>query len=355
MDERPDRRPLTQIRAAPAGPGSSQLGEPLPSRPLTRSSAAQAPAQRAPVHGQSERTYPDPFGSRPSPPRPAESLGRPPAPSTAGTPSHPVPPHRQPQPRVISVVNRKGGVGKTTTAFNLAGTLAQMGHDVLVMDIDPMGSLCRALGVYPGEIALSDLLVAPSHSLGELIHPTHVPHLYVIPGDPNLRSFETRHGRSAGYRVALRDALAEVLRWKPFPFVLIDCPPSLGLISGNALVASSEAIIPVDGSTFGMGALMDTLAIIRLVRENVNAELSVCGLLLNNVDFGTVYDRTVLEVFKQRFKDRMFTTVIPTSPEADESSQMGAPVGDYAPSSWMAKAYRRLAQEMVARRPRDVG
>ncbi|MFQ5947018.1 MAG: ParA family protein [Anaerolineae bacterium] len=256
---------------------------------------------------------------------------------------------------MISIVNRKGGVGKTTTTFNLAGTLARMGHDVLVMDIDPMGSLCRALRVYPGDIALSDLLITSSSSMGELIRPTHVPHLFVIPGDPNLRSFETRHGRSPGYRVALRDGLAEVLKWKPFPFVLIDCPPSLGLISGNALVASSEAIIPVDGSTFGMGALLDTLAIIRLVRENVNAQLSVSGLLLNNVDFGTVYDRTVLEVFKQRFQGLMFGAVIPTSPEADESAQMGAPVGDYSPSSWMAKAYQRLAQEMVTWRPGDVG
>ena len=288
------------------------------------------------------------------PPAAQATSGRLAAPGSTAAPSPSGAAKPAPQPRIISVVNRKGGVGKTTTTFNLAGTLAQMGHEVLVIDIDPMGSLCRSLRIYPGEVALSDLLIAPNGSLGELIRPTHVPHLYVIPGDPNLRSFETRHGRSVGYRVALRDNLSEMLKWKPFSFVLIDCPPSLGLISGNALVASGEAIVPVDGSTFGMGALMDTLGIIRLVRQNVNPQLSVSGLLLNHVDFGTVYDRTVLEVFKQRFKGLMFTAVISTSPEADESCQMGEPVIRYAPSSWMAKAYWRLAKEVVARGSKHV-
>jgi chromosome partitioning protein len=133
--------------------------------------------------------------------------------------------------------------------------------------------------------------------------------------------------------------------------VFIDCPPSLGLISGNAMTAANEAIVPVDGSTYGMGALMDTLGIIRLVRKNVNDKLSIAGLLLNNVNLGTVYDRTVLEVFKRRLRSAMFKSVIPSSPEADEASQLGEPVTSHAPNSWMSKAYWQLAKELLNREP----
>ena len=255
------------------------------------------------------------------------------------------------QTRVLSVLNRKGGVGKTTTAFNLAGTLAARGQPVLLMDMDPMGSLCRSLQIRPGEKTLSDVLVGVGDSLGELIRPTQVKNLYVVPGDPDLRTFEMRHGGSVGYRDALDRALNEVLRVKPLPFVVIDCPPSLGLISGNALTASTEVIVPVDGSTYGMGALVDTFRVIKLVRENVNKQLKVCGVLLNNVDMGTFYDQTVRDVLSQQFGNLIFKSVIPTSPEADVCSQKGVPVLQGAPTSWMAKAYAQLVQEVIAREP----
>jgi chromosome partitioning protein len=251
--------------------------------------------------------------------------------------------------RVISLANRKGGVGKTTTAFNLAGVLSEMRHPVLVLDLDPMGSLCRSLQVRPDKTALSDLLLGLDGSLADLIRPTRIPYMYVVPGDPNLRTFEMRFGVSGSYRDSLRGKISELLQSKPFPFVLIDCPPSLGLISGNALIASNEVIIPVDGSTYGMGALIDTLAIIEMIQKNINRNLRVCGLVINNVDMGTIYDRTMQQVLKEKFEGLLFDTFIPSSPEADESSQMGEPITRYAPESWMAKAYRRLAEEVLAR------
>ena len=259
-----------------------------------------------------------------------------------------------PQPRVLCVINRKGGVGKTTTAFNVAGTLADMGHQVLIVDLDPMGSLCRSLDIRPGKVSLSDLLVGLDGSIGELICQTQIPNLHVIPGDPNLRTLELRYGASTGLRHVLRERLSEVLKWVPYPFVIIDCPPSLGLISGNALIASGEAIIPIDGSSYGLGALVDTLGVVKLVRDNVNKDLTVCGLLLNNVDMSTVYDRTVLDVLHHQFHSMLFKTVIPASPESDICSHLGVPVVHYAPSCWMAKAYRQLADEIVARRPQRV-
>jgi chromosome partitioning protein len=265
---------------------------------------------------------------------------------------------QQPQveaaPRVISVVNRKGGVGKTTTAFNLAGVLSQMGHSVLVLDLDPMGSLCRSLQVSPGKMTMSDLLLGIDGEMAGLIHKTSYPSLYIIPGDPDLRTFEMRYGNSGTFREALKEKLGELLKKNPFPYVLIDCPPSLGLISGNALIACTEVIIPVDGSTYGMGALVDTLAIISLIRKNVNQRLRVCGLLINNVDMGTIYDRIMREVLIEKFNGLVFSSFVPTSPEADESSQMGVPVTHYAPTSWMAKSYRQLATEIVARGPSTV-
>ncbi len=253
--------------------------------------------------------------------------------------------------RVICVINRKGGVGKTTTTFNLAGGLAELGKQVLVIDMDPMGSLCRSIGVFPAEQALSDLLIGANGNLGALVRSTNIPNIFVVPGDPNLRTFEMRHGSSIVYRESLRNQLSDILKWKPFHFVLIDCPPSLGLISGNAMAAAHQAIIPVDGSTYGMGALMDTLEIIRMVQKNVNKGLGKASLLLNNVDLGTVYDRTVLDVFRRRMQGAMFSTVIPTSPEADEAAQLGEPVTQHAPTSWMAKAYRQLVGEVLNSEP----
>lgn len=258
-----------------------------------------------------------------------------------------------PQPRVICVVNRKGGVGKTTCSFNLAGVLAHMGHQVLLVDLDPMGSLCRSLRIFPGKVTLSEVLAGIGGQLGDLVRPTHIKNLHVVPGDPNLRTLEMRNGTSVGFRHALREKLSELLKQRPYPFVIIDCPPSLGLISGNALIAATEALIPVDGSTYGMGPLLDTIGIIKLVRSNVNRGLSISGILLNNVDMGTLYDRTVQEVLRQQYGPGLFKTIVPSSPEADESSQLGEPVVHYSPQSWMARAYMRLAEEILARRPRN--
>jgi chromosome partitioning protein len=251
--------------------------------------------------------------------------------------------------RVICVINRKGGVGKTTTAFNLAGALSQKGYQCLVIDLDPMGSLCRSLHIRPGKTALSELLIGLGGGMGELIRKTRIPNLYVIPGDSNLRTLEMRYGASMSLRHSLRHNLLEVLKWKPFPFVIVDCPPSLGLISGNALIASTETIIPIDGSAYGMGPLVDTLGIIKLVRRNVNKDLKICGLLLNNVDLSTVYDMTVRDVLREQFPDLLFQAVIPTSPQSDICSQLGEPVTRHAPSSWMAKSYWKLVAEVLER------
>ena len=346
MDDSQSQSSSHSVRAVLDG-GKAEGDNPMPASPQRQIPTLQQGLPRG--AGPWER----PAAPRPASPPPIEVASEPLIEAASARPLEAARPEPKRAPRVICVVNRKGGVGKTTTAFNLAGALALGGHEVLTIDLDPMGSLCRSLHIRPGKWLLSDLLVGMNGSMGKLIRPTRIRNLYVIPGDPGLRTFEMRHDGSPGFRQALQKQLAEVLKWKPFPFVIIDCPPSLGLISGNALIASTEVIIPFDGSTYGMGALVDTLQVIDLIRSNANRQLSVCGLLLNNLDLGTEYDQTVREVLRQRFGRMLFESVIPTSPEADVSSQLGEPVIHYSPASWMAKAYASLTEEVLARRQKN--
>lgn len=250
--------------------------------------------------------------------------------------------------RVICVVNRKGGSGKTTTTFNLAGALAEQGHRVLVIDLDPQGSFSRSLSINGASPKLSNVLMAPTEEFAKLVQPAPVENLFVIPADPDLKVIELRYGELAGHHNRLRSCLTKFLP-DGFDFVFIDCPPSLSILTSNALVAAQEVIIPVDGSTYGTEALKDTLESIKLVQEEVNPDLHICGILLGNVNRRTIYDQTIEETYRSRFKDTIFDTVIPTSIKADEAAMLGKPVTRYASSSYLAQCYRHLAEEVASR------
>lgn len=251
--------------------------------------------------------------------------------------------------RIICVVNRKGGSGKTTTTFNLAGALAEQGYRVLVIDVDPQGSFSRSLNVDRAGPKLSTVLMAPSEEFAGLVQPSPIDNLFVIPSDPDLKIVELRYGELAGHHNRLRSCLIKFLPQDQFDLIFIDCPPSLSILTSNALVAAQEVIIPVDGSTYGTEALKDTLESIKLVQEEVNPDLHICGILLSNVNRRTVYDQTVEEAYRNRFTDKMFDAVIPTSIKADEASMLGKPVTHYASSSHMAQCYRHLAEEVASR------
>lgn len=250
--------------------------------------------------------------------------------------------------RVICVVNRKGGSGKTTTTFNLAGALAEQGYRVLVIDVDPQGSFSRSLNINGAAPKLSNVLMAPTEEFAGLVQPAPVENLFVIPADPDLKIIELRFGELAGHHNRLRSCLAKFLP-DEFDFIFIDCPPSLSILTSNALVAAQEVIIPVDGSTYGTEALKDTLESIKLVQEEVNPDLHICGILLGNVNRRTIYDQTIEETYRSRFTDKVFDTVIPTSIKADEAAMLGKPVTHYVSSSGLAQCYRRLAEEVVSR------
>lgn len=251
--------------------------------------------------------------------------------------------------KIVCFVNRKGGSGKTTTVFNLAGALVEMGHRVLVIDMDPQGNFSRSLRIYPDGVGLSGLLASPNKGFRDLIHPTPFEGLSLVPSDPDLRTFEFRFGHETRRRSALKQCLNKYLPRDGFDFVFIDCPPSLTLLTSNALVAAEEVIIPVDGSTYTTDALIDTMESIRLAQKRVNGGLHLCGILLTNVNPRTVFDRTMEETLRERFGDLIFETVIPTSIRVDEAAQMGKPITFYARTHLLAHKYRELARELVKR------
>ncbi len=249
----------------------------------------------------------------------------------------------------IAFVNRKGGSGKTTTAFNIAGALLERGYSVLAIDLDPQGSLSKCLQVFPASsVVLSDVLLSPDQRFRQLIQTSWIVGLDVIPADPDLKALDVHLAEASGREMRLRRCLTRYLA-AGYDFILMDCPPSLGILTLNALVAASHLIVPVDGGSFGMEALNDTMDSIDAIRQSIKYDLTILGILLNNVNIRTTYDQTAEETLRQRFGPLIFRTIIPNSIRVDEASQLGRPLVYYDASSPLAAAYRRLAQEIIER------
>lgn len=255
--------------------------------------------------------------------------------------------------RVISVVSRKGGSGKSTTAINLAGALVEQGHRVLIVDLDPQASLSRSLKVQANGHRLSRFLELPGPDFVHLIRPAGAQGLYLVPSDPELGALENRRAANNHIQAGLRECLARHLPESWFEYVLIDCPPSLTLLTSCGMLAAREIIIPVDGSTYSAAALSDTLAAVRLMQQRMHSELRLLGILVGNVNQRTIFDRAMEETLRELFGPAVFRTVISTSIVADEAAQLGKPIVFYAPQSKLAEEYRHLAREVVRRRPSD--
>jgi chromosome partitioning protein len=251
--------------------------------------------------------------------------------------------------REIAFVNRKGGSGKTTTVFNVAGALLERGYSILAIDLDPQGSFSKSLQVYAtGSVALSSVLLEPSERFRELIQTSWIVGLDVVPADPDLKLIDVELAQKGGRELRLRRCLTRYLP-AGYDFVLIDCPPSLDLLTTNALVAASDLLVPVDGGSFGMEALNDTLDTIQAVRQSLRYDLSILGILLSNVNLRTTYDQAADETLRERFGSLVFNTIIPNSIRVDEASQLGRPLVFYDPSSPLANAYRNLVKEIIER------
>jgi len=250
---------------------------------------------------------------------------------------------------VLAIVNQKGGVGKTTTAVNLGASLATAGHASLVVDCDAQSNATRSLGIHEGQRqTLYDALVPePPTPLADVITRTNLPKLDVVPASSNLAGAEVELVSVIGRESRLRRALAPIR--ERYAFVLLDCPPSLGLLSVNALVAADGVIVPVQCeylSLEGLGLLMRTL---QLVRNRLNPDLALAGLVMTMFDSRTNLAAQVVEEVARHFPQQKFSTVIPRSVRLGEAPSYGETIGHYAPESPGALAYDSLASEVVRR------
>jgi chromosome partitioning protein len=251
--------------------------------------------------------------------------------------------------RIISMVNQKGGVGKTTSTVSLGAALAGYGRRVLLVDFDPQGALSVALGVnaYELDLTVYNLLTQPDCHVGDVIIPTVVENLDLLPSNIDLSAAEVQLVSEVGREHALSRVLAPII--DEYDVILIDCQPSLGLLTVNALAASQGVIIPMETEYFalrGVALLKDT---IDKVISRINPDLQIIGVLATMYDPRTLHSREVLQTVRQAFGDSVFQTVISRTVKFPDSAVAGEPITTFAPTSSGANAYRQLAREVLAR------
>jgi chromosome partitioning protein len=251
--------------------------------------------------------------------------------------------------RILAVVNQKGGVGKTTSTINLGAALAEEGARVLLVDFDPQGALSVGLGLNPNAIdtTVYNLLLDRSVSLSEVVVTSKIPRLDLIPSNIDLSAAEVMLVNEVAREQLLKSALAPAQT--TYNYILIDCPPSLGLLTVNALTAAAAVVIPLECEYFalrGMVLLMDTLA---KVKERLNPGLEVLGIVATMLEARTIHGREVLSRVSDAFGDKLFKTVIHKTIKFSEAPVVGEPILTYAPSSNGAQEYRDLAREVILR------
>jgi len=258
-----------------------------------------------------------------------------------------------PPARVLAVVNQKGGVGKTTTAVNLAASLAAAERSVLIVDVDPQGNASSGLGITNPELQIYHVLSAACSAV-EALQPTGLSHLHAIPAGPDLAGAEIELVSVEGREGLLREALAPLL--PHYDFVLVDCPPSLGLLTLNALVAAHALLVPLQCEYYALEGLARLLGTVERVRANYNPALEREGIVLTMVDrranLSQQVESDVREHFGSEVPGGVFATVIPRNVRLSEAPSHGKPILLYDIGSRGAHAYLQLAEELLRRHPR---
>lgn len=280
----------------------------------------------------------------------AEDLG----PTGRPWPDLPEPSAPRPGPKnalIIAMTNQKGGVGKTTTTINLGAALAETGRRVLLVDFDPQGSASVGLGVNPHTMDLSiyNLLLGRDHELADVIIPSGVDGLDLLPANIDLSAAEVQLVSEVAREQTLRRVLKPARAL--YDIIIIDCAPSLGLLTVNALTAADRVIIPLECEFFalrGVALLTDTIS---KVTERLNPDLEVLGIVGTMYDGRTLHSREVLERVVEAFGETVFHTVVKRTVKFPETTVAGEPITSYASSSPGAQAYRSLAREVLARCP----
>ncbi len=309
----------------------------VPVPPVVLTTSAGAPAVAT-----TEQPTPAPVASS----RPIGPTGRP-------MPLFPEPAPRETHgpARVVAMCNQKGGVGKTTTTINLGAALAEYGRKVLLVDFDPQGSLSVGLGVNPYDIKNSvyDLLMDRETSFEDIVLKSDVPGLDLLPSNIDLSAAEVQLVTEVAREQVLSRALAPAVA--DYDFVIIDCQPSLGLLTVNALTAADGVIVPLETEFFALRGVAMLVETIQKVQDRLNPELEIDGLVATMYDARTVHSREVLARLVEAFEDKVFHTAISRTVRFPETTVAGEPITTFATSSGGAYSYRQLAREVLSRCP----
>jgi chromosome partitioning protein len=248
--------------------------------------------------------------------------------------------------RIISISNQKGGVGKTTTAINLAACLCELKQRVLIIDIDPQGNSGSGLGLEIQKIENTtyEVLVGEA-TLRDSIHKTGYENLHIVPSNINLSGSEVDLLDAESREYKLREAIRSIR--SDYDFILIDCPPSLGILTINALCASDSVMITLQTEYFALEGLSQLMKIISMVQENLNTELELEGVLLTMFDKRTNLSNQVAQDVRDFFKEKVYATVIPRNIKLSEAPSFGKPIIEYDSEGIGSQSYRALAKELV--------
>jgi chromosome partitioning protein len=248
---------------------------------------------------------------------------------------------------IYALANQKGGVGKTTTAVNLAACIAEAGYDSLLVDIDPQSNATVGVGLpKDGGPSVYELLSGEA-TLEQIVVPTSIEHLWVAPASPDLAGANVELPRIAGSETKLKDALTGVR--DRYAFTLLDCPPSLGPLTVNALVAADRVIVPVQAEYFALEGLAGLLDTLKLIQRELNPRLTIAGMVITMFDARTRLAQDVATEVRTHFPDLVFETVIPRNVRIGEAPSYGKPVIHHDPHSAGASAYFELAKEVATR------
>jgi chromosome partitioning protein len=255
-----------------------------------------------------------------------------------------------PTMKIVAIANQKGGVGKTTTAVNLGAGLAEVGKRILLVDLDPQANATSSFGLQAVEqTSLYEPLLGNA-SITDRIFPTEREGLFIVPADLDLAGAEVEIARMPNHLTRLAETLRPLHTDQTFDFVLLDCPPSLGILMSNALAAADELLTPIQCEYFALEGLVKIVRLIEQVLESgANQRLELGGIVMTMFDARTNLSQQVVEDVRKHFGERVYQTVIPRSVRLSEAPSFGKSILEYAPSGPAAQAYRALAREFMKR------